>query len=57
MAKKQSFGDKSKKKEQDKNPGTMVKVVESVVNPRTGAQSFRTRMIRVTKDNEKEIYG
>ena len=57
MAKKQSFGDKSKKKEQDGNTGTMVKVVESIVNPRTGAQSFRTRMVRVTKDNEKEIYG
>jgi hypothetical protein len=55
MAKKQSFGDKAKKKgaEDDRK---YVRVVYAV-DTEKGSKRFQNKIVAVTKDNEKEIYG
>jgi|SaaInl7_200m_RNA_FD_contig_21_146191_length_404_multi_6_in_0_out_0_1 hypothetical protein len=55
MAKVQSFADKSKKKDGEQD----VKYVKMVyaVDTDKGSKRFQSKMVAVTPDNEKEIFG
>jgi hypothetical protein len=54
MAKKQSFSDKTKRK--DKDGTEYVKVVRAFKTD-SGAWKFKTQMVAVTDANRKELYG
>lgn len=57
MAKTRTFSDKMKKKGKEEAYRQMVKLVTPEKNPETGVWKFRTRMVVVTDENKKEIFG
>ena len=54
MAKKQSFAEKAKGK--DGVSTERVKIVQAI-RTETGHWKFQTRMVMVTDENRKEVYG